>query len=65
MSKKNKKQAQQGTYALCITVGLFIGVGLGPVFNTVLFSALGGALLGGIAGYFFNHQRSKSGKPHH
>ncbi|MCG8413989.1 MAG: hypothetical protein MI746_07200 [Pseudomonadales bacterium] len=57
--KKNKKQVQKETYILCITVGLFIGVGLGPVFDSVLFSALGGAILGAGAGYFFNHLRNQ------
>ena len=48
MSKKKKnKQAKSGLYALCITVGVFIGLGLGPIFNNVLLMLL----LGGISGF--------------
>ena len=36
MSKKNKKKAEQGTYALCITAGLIVGLGLGPLMGNVI-----------------------------
>ena len=58
MSRK-KKQARQGTYALCITAGLMIGLGLGPLFGNVLLSVIAGGILGGFAGYYFNHRRDK------
>ncbi len=57
MSRKSKKQSEQGTYALCITVGLFVGLGLGPAFGSVWMSSLAGAALGAAAGYWFNHLR--------
>lgn len=46
MSKKNRK-ADQGTYALCITAGLFAGLGLTPMFD----SGIVPPILGIAAGY--------------
>lgn len=60
MSKKSKKQAAQGTWALCITAGLIIGVGLGPILGNVLLTALIGAAVGAGAGYYFTHQKNRS-----
>ncbi len=62
MSRKSKKQSVQGTYALCVTVGLFVGLGLGPAFGSVTLTALLGALLGGGAGYWFTHLRHQNKK---
>ena len=59
MSKKSKRSSEQGTYALCITAGLMVGIGLGPVLESVLFSALAGILLGTVAAYCFNLQTGK------
>ena len=50
MSKKKKnKQSKQGTFALCITAGLILGLGLGPAFDNVLLSTVAGAALGLVA----------------
>lgn len=57
MSKKNKKQARQGTYALCITAGLIVGVGLGPAFGSVIITAIVGGGLGAVAGYLFTKRQ--------
>ena len=65
MSKKTKqakKNSEQGTYAICITAGLIVGIGMGPVLDNVLLSALGGMLLGAVAGYIFTHQKKKQQK---
>ncbi|NQV69977.1 MAG: hypothetical protein HQ498_08120 [Pseudohongiella sp.] len=59
MSKKSKNNSQQGTYALCITVGLIIGVGLGPVLGSILFGSLSGGVIGAAAGYFFTHLKNR------
>jgi len=57
MSKKRKQQAKQGTFAICITAGLIVGVGLGPAFGSVVITAVVGAALGAIAGYLFTKNR--------
>ncbi|NKB31508.1 MAG: hypothetical protein GKR91_00200 [Pseudomonadales bacterium] len=57
MSKKSKKQAERGTWALCITAGLIIGIGLGAILDNLLLTVLIGAALGAAAGYYFTHQR--------
>ena len=59
MSRKQKKQAKQGTYALCITAGLIVGLGLGPGFDNVLLSTLIGGALGAVAGYLLNQRQTK------
>lgn len=55
MSKKKQKTAEQGTYALCITIGLIIGVGLGAIVDNLLIIAIIGTVAGVGAGYYFNH----------
>jgi len=60
MSKKRaKKNAERGTLALCITTGLIvIGLGLGPLLDSVVVSSIVGALIGGAVGYLINHRKS-------
>ncbi|MDD9896379.1 MAG: hypothetical protein OXU66_16160 [Gammaproteobacteria bacterium] len=60
MSKKAKKQAEQGTWAICITAGLIIGVGLGPLSGNFLITLLICGAIGVGAGYFFTHQKKRS-----
>jgi len=58
MSKKTKqKQAEQGTYALCITIGLIIGFGLGAIAGNIIALTLAGAFVGAAVGYLFNHMK--------
>ncbi len=58
MSKKTRqKQAEQGTYALCITIGLIIGFGLGAIASNIILLTLAGALVGAAGGYVFNHMK--------
>lgn len=59
MSKRNKQQSAQGTYALCITIGLVTGLGFGPYVGSILLSILGGGVLGYGVGYWFTHLKSK------
>ncbi|MDP6654050.1 MAG: hypothetical protein QGF90_18380 [Gammaproteobacteria bacterium] len=59
-TRKATKSAVQGTYALCITVGLIVGVGLGPILGSVPIASLIGAVLGAGAGYFFSHLKKRS-----
>ena len=56
MSKKSKKQAKRGTFALCITAGLVVGVGLGPFVGNMLLSVVIFGLLGSGAGWVFTHR---------
>lgn len=56
MSKKSKKQAKRGTFALCITAGLVVGVGLGPFVGNMLLSIVIFGLLGIGAGWVFTHR---------
>lgn len=60
MSKKSKKKAEQGTWALCITTGLIIGVGLGPMLGNLLGAVLLGGALGAVAAYVFTHQNKRT-----
>ncbi|MCH7816290.1 MAG: hypothetical protein IIC60_06945 [Proteobacteria bacterium] len=59
MSKKSKKKSAQGTYALCVTVGLIIGVGLGPMMGNFIVSSMVGAAIGAGAAYYFTHQKQR------
>ena len=58
MSKKNKKKtAERGTYALCMTAGLILGIGLGAILNNLLITTVLGVVAGAGAAYFFSHQK--------
>ena len=59
MSKKSKRSSEQGTYALCITAGLMVGIGLGPILGSVWLSAVAGILLGTVVAYYFTRQSGK------
>jgi hypothetical protein len=57
MSKKSKKQnAKNGTWALCITAGLMLGLGMTPMFGNFFISLIVCGIGGGIAGYFFTRK---------
>lgn len=61
MSKKQKlKQAEQGTYALCITIGLTIGFGLGALTNNIVLLMPAGVVVGAGVAYYFNHLKRPS-----
>ena len=60
--KKARKNSEQGTYAICITAGLVVGLGLGPLFGSVLASSAFGMVAGGITGYLINHRKSSRKK---
>lgn len=51
MSKKNRK-ADKGTYALCITIGLFAGLGMTPMLGDALYPPLLGLASGFAVGHF-------------
>lgn len=60
MSNKNRRSAERGTWALCITVGLIVGLGLGPMLGNVLISIIVGGILGAGAGYYFTHRKKRT-----
>lgn len=57
--KKAKRNSEQGTYALCITIGLIVGVGLGPLLGSVLITTVIGGIAGALTAYAFNHRKAK------
>lgn len=59
MSKKSKRQAKRGTFALCITAGVVVGVGLGPFVGNMLLSVVIFGLLGIAAGWIFTHRKRR------
>lgn len=64
MSRKSKKQSIQGTYALSVTAGLIVGLGLGPAFGNVLITSLIGGAIGAAAAYVLTHPRRKRSQHH-
>ena len=64
MSRKSKKQSIKGTYALCVTAGLILGLGLGPAFGNVLAASLAGGILGAVTAYVLTHPRRKRSQSH-
>ncbi len=58
MSKKDKKKAaERGTYALYMTAGLILGIGLGAILNSLLITTILGIVTGAGTAYFFSHQK--------
>lgn len=59
MSKKNRK-ADNGTYALCVTIGLFAGLGMTPMLGNAVYPPLIGLAFGfGIGHYLVRRGHSK------
>lgn len=59
MSKKSKKKAAnavKGTWALCITAGLMLGLGMTPMIGNLLIGLLAGGCGGALAGYLFTRK---------
>ncbi|MDP6537816.1 MAG: hypothetical protein QGG02_16050 [Gammaproteobacteria bacterium] len=48
----------RGTYALCITVDMIVGV-LDPILGSVLIVSLLGAIIDAGAGYFSSHMKKR------
>lgn len=65
MSKKNKQSARAGIYAMCITVGVVVGIGLAPIMNNLALTLLIGTCGGALAGYLFDRQRLTQEKKRH
>jgi cyanate permease len=67
VSKKKQQQASPaGVYALCITIGLIVGLGLAPVMGNLLVMVVIGAAGGALAAYLINRKNQRShAHPHH
>ncbi len=57
MSRKSRKQASQGTIALCLTIGVIVGLGLGRFLGNVLLSMALFGLVGLAAGWYFTRKK--------
>lgn len=58
MSRKKKQQASaSGVYALCVTVGLIIGLGLTPLMGNLPIMVVVGAVAGVIAAFLITRKR--------
>ncbi len=64
MSRKNKKSSAAGNYALCITIGLIIGVGLIPMVGNFAITIPLGGVCGALAAYLFNKKREAATHRH-
>lgn len=64
MSRKKKKNySPGGTYALCITTGLILGLGLTPLTGNLPLMVVLGAVAGAVSGFLI--VRKAPGKHHH
>ena len=65
MSKKKKQATSAGTYALCITVGIILGIGLTPLAGNFIVMVILGAAGGALVGFLINRNRpSKTHRKH-
>jgi hypothetical protein len=64
MSKKSRKTSIQGTYALCLTIGFIVGMGLGLILESVLITTILGVLAGTSAAYYLSHLKPRANKNH-
>ena len=66
--KKKKRQASAAeVYALCITVGLIVGLGLAPMMDNVLLTTAIGGIGGALAAFLINRKspRQQQRRHHH
>ena len=65
MTKKKKQSSTAGLYAMCITAGLIIGIGLAPVFGNFLIMVIVGGIVGVVAAFVINKKSPKPKRKHH
>lgn len=64
--KKKKESSAAGIYALCITVGVIVGLGLTPLVGNLLAMVVVGGIAGTIAAYLVNKKAPRPAhKRHH
>ena len=65
MSKRKKQMAKSEIYALCITIGLVIGLGLSPMLNNLLLGVLTGGIGGTVVGFIMSKNQIAKNKNTH
>lgn len=65
MSKKKKQSSTAGLYAMCITVGVIVGIGFAPLMGNILFMVIAGGLTGVIVAYLIDKRTPKPKRKHH
>jgi hypothetical protein len=65
MSKKKKSSSASGLYAMCITAGIILGLGLTPVMGNMIVMLVIGALSGTAVAFFINKNTPKPKRKHH
>jgi hypothetical protein len=65
MTRKKKQSSTAGLYAMCITAGLMVGIGLAPVFGNFLILVILGGTAGIAAAYVINKNSPKPKRKHH
>ncbi|MBT8147974.1 MAG: hypothetical protein KJN90_14040 [Gammaproteobacteria bacterium] len=64
--KKKKETSTAGLYAMCITVGVIVGLGLTPLMGNLLAMVIAGGVAGAGAAYLINKNAPKpSHRKHH
>ena len=65
MSKKKNQSSAAGLYALCVTVGLIVGVGLAPLASNFLIMVIVGGVAGVVVAFIINKKTPKPKRKHH
>jgi len=65
MTKKKKQSSSAGLYAMCITAGLIVGVGLAPVLGNFLIMVSIGGIAGVVAAFVIDKKSPKPKRKHH
>ena len=65
MSKKKNQSSTAGLYAMCITVGVIVSLGLVPLMGNILVMVIVGGLAGVIVAYIIIKRTPKPKRKHH
>jgi len=65
MSKRRNKNNPVGIYVLCITIGVFLGIGLTPLSGNLAVMLIIGAATGVVVAYLFVKRAKKPASRKH